>query len=182
MPDTEFDPDDNFAFLGDGRAEAEDDPEAEIEAVVWQWLLLVNPGDEEAAGQQFRDWQETVASHDDLDAVRDALLAATDWRASFRIAEDDRVALVEALVELAARFRVDIDWDLEDPTDARALADVPPSALLGLAHDQLRVAGYTLWTWETGDDTFAGAIAARDDDDGMRAIGHALGLELRPGA
>jgi len=50
------------------------------------------------------------------------------------------------------------------------------------AYDQLRVAGYTLWTWDTGDDTVAGVIAPRDDDEGMRVIGHGLGFDLRPGA
>ena len=182
LPETEFDPDDNFAFLGDGRADAEDDPDADLEAIAWQWLLLINPGDEEAARQQFIAWQDALPPDPDADVMRDALAVVTDWQSSFRIEEDDRVALIEVLVELAARFRVEIDWGVEDPTDADALAGVPPSTLLGAAYDQLRVAGYTLWTWETDDDTFAGAIALRDDDDGVRTIGHALGLDLRPGA
>lgn len=182
--DDDFDPDDNFAWGGaDARDDDDEDAhDGDLEALVWQWLLRINPGDEESASQQLQAFREASDGDDAPDAVHAALERATDWRASFRIEEDDRATLIDAIETLAARVRVDFDWDLEDPTDDAALADISTSALLEAAHDQLRVAGYALWTWDTGDTTVAGAIAVREDDEAMRVIGHALGLDLRPGA
>ena len=76
---------------------------------------------------------------------------------------------------------VEIDWGVEDPTDTAQLAGISPGALVDTACDQLQIAGYTLWVWDDGEAIISGAIAARDDDEGMRVIGHALGLDLRPG-
>ncbi len=178
--DSDFDPDDNFAFAGDDAPE-DGEHEGDVESLVWQWLLRINPGDDEAAAQQLAAFREALAGDDAPEAVLAALEAATDWRASFRVAEQARSTLIDALDELAARVRVEIDWDVEDPTDEDLLAGVSTSGLLETAYDQLRVAGYTLWTWDTGDETVAGAMAPRDDDEAMRVIGHALGLDLRPG-
>jgi len=178
--DHDFDPDDNFAF---GAADDEGDDsehEGDIEVLAWQWLLRINPGDEESAVQQFQAFRETLGDDDAPGSVQAALEAATDWRSSFRIAEDARATLIDALTTLSERFRVEIDWDVEDPTDDEALEDTPTMSLLQTAFDQLRVAGYTLWLWETGDVTIAGVMAPREDDEGMRVLAHALGLELRP--
>lgn len=178
LPDHDFDPDDNFA-TGDDAPEFDD--EAGVEALIWQWLLLVNPGDDEAAQQQFRDWQESGSGEDAADIAVAALLDATDWRATFRVDEAEPGTLIDAISALAGRFRVEIDWGVEDPTDAAQLAGVSPGALVETAYDQLRIEGYTLWIWDDGDALVSGAIAARDDDEGMRVLSHALGLDLRPG-
>lgn len=184
--DQDFDPDDNFApgpaghGLDDGDSETEH--EGDLEVLAWQWLLRINPGDDEAAMQQFQAYRELLGEDDDAEAVLDALERVTDWRASFRIAETERTTLIDAIETLAERFRVDIDWGVEDPTDAAALAHASTGALIEAAYDQLRVAGYTLWTWDTGDETVAGVLAPRDEDEAMRVLGNALGLELRPGA
>lgn len=179
-PDHEFDPDDNFAAEVDDEAGL--DADADIEAIAWQWLLLVNPGDAEAAQQQFLDWQEARAGDDEPERALEALLDVTDWRSSFRVHEDDRVTLVDAIGTLAARYRVDVDWGLEDPTDPVQLAARTSGALVEAAYDQLRIEDYTLWIWDDGEATVSGVIAARDDDEGMRVVGHALGLDLRAGA
>ncbi|NYZ61222.1 DUF6630 family protein [Luteimonas deserti] len=180
MPADEFDPDDNFA--AERLDDETPDGDADIEALVWQWLLLVNPGDAEAAQQQFLEWQEALGGDDDPQRALAVLLDVSDWRSSFRVHEDDRVTLVDAIGTLAARYRVDVDWGIEDPTDPAQLAGRAPGALIDAAHDQLRIADYSLWTWDDGDATVSGVIAARDDDEGVRVVGHALGLDLRPGA
>ena len=78
--DFDFDPDDNFANgLPAGRDELDDD--ATAEALVWQLLLLVNPGDEDAALQQFTAYQDALADDEDslepVWRIRDAI----DWKA-----------------------------------------------------------------------------------------------------
>ena len=179
LPDTDFDPDDNFA-AGDAR-DIDLDDDATVEVLVWQLLLLINPGDEDAAAQQLRDWQEAMAGTDE-DHLLPALQQAIDWKSGFHVGEDDPGTLIDALNELAARYNLDLDWGVEDPTDAEFLDSASPHALLELAYDQLRVDGYTLWTRETGDATLAGWFAARDDDEAVRLVAHALGIEARPGA
>ena len=175
LPD-EFDPDDNFGHaFGD---EADIDEEAALEAVAWQWLLLVNPGDEDAALQQFASFREALAGAGE-DAEPTALLRdAIDWKAGFFVAEDDPQALVDALDELAARFGLRIDWDLDDD----AVDDADVGTLVNIAFDRLREHHYTLWTWETGSDHHAGWITRQRDDEALRLVAGALGFHVRTGA
>lgn len=177
-PDHEFDPDDNFRTDAE-RAEIDDD--AGTEALVWQLLLIINPGDEDAALQQFAAFQEALGNGDadDLD-LPDVLRHVTDWKSGFHIEESDPGALIECLVELASRFNLDLDWGVDDPADDDFLATASASALLESAYDQLRLDGYTLWTWDTGTDAVAGWMSLSSDDDGVRTIAPALGFDARP--
>lgn len=177
LPDDDFDPDDNYASAGAG---AEIDDDVDIEALVWQLLLVINPGDEGAALQQFGAFQDALDRRDaqDVDAM-DLLKDAIDWRSGFHVPKTDTGALVECITELAARFNLAIDWDVEDPTDTEFLERVTPSELLDTAHDQLRLDGYTLWTWETGTDAVAGWMTLASDDEAMRVLAPALGIDVR---
>ena len=60
------------------------------------------------------------------------------------------------------------------------LDDASIQELLHVAYDALRSHGYTLWVWETGTDTVAGWMTLSRDDEAMRVIAPALGIELRP--
>jgi hypothetical protein len=182
-PDTEFDPDDNFAHaFGTPLHTDEDDA---LETLVWQLLLLVNPGDEDAAMQQFAAWQERFAESGDAgdtgDAV-EALCEVIDWRSGFRVDESDAAGLVEVIDELAARWNLRIDWGVEDASDTEFLDEAEVPALIGVAFDRLRERHYTLWTWDTDAGGHAGFITHSRDDDAMRVIAPALGIPLRPGA
>jgi len=178
LPDHEFDPDDNYT--GDAeRAEIDDD--ASAEALVWQLLLIINPGDEDAALQQFGAFQEALDGGDaeDIDAVW-LLKDVIDWKSGFYIEETETGALIDCIIELAARFNLSIDWGVEDPTDEAFLARVSTDRILETAHDQLRLDGYTLWTWETGTDACAGWMTLSSDDEAMRVLAPALGIDVRP--
>lgn len=178
-PDPDLDPDDHDAHGDNGGAEFGDDDTPE--ALVWQLLLLINPGDEESALQQFAAYRDALseADADDIDPLR-LLTAAIDWKSGFHIEATDTAAFVDAIGELVARWRLRIDWGMDDPDDAPAATDVP--ALMALAHDRLREDGYTLWTWNSGSDTHAGWIALSRDDEAMQALAPALGIELRAGS
>ena len=173
----EYDPDDNFARAFDPESDLDDD--AALEAVAWQFLLLVNPGDEDAAAEQFAACREALADGDDPMAVlRDAI----DWKAGFHIGDDDPGGLVEVLDELASRLNLRIDWGTDDPSDDEFLADTDVPALIGIAFDRLREHHYTLWTWETGAETHAGFITHQRDDEALPVVAGALGVHVRPGA
>jgi len=178
LPEHEFDPDDNYT--GDADRD-EIDEDAGTEALVWQLLLVINPGDEDAALQQFGAFQEALDGGDaeDIDAVW-LLKDVIDWKSGFHIEETEPGALIDAIAELAARFNLSIDWGVEDPTDEAFLARVSTAELLETAHDQLRLDGYTLWTWETGTEARAGWMTLSSDDEAMRVLAPALGIEARP--
>lgn len=177
---SDFDPDDNFAHAFDDAADLDD--EAALEAVVWQLLLLINPGDEDAAAQQFAAWQDATGGTDDIDLALDALRGAIDWKSGFHVDEGDTRGLVESLDELAARFDLRIDWGVDDPTDDAFLDATDVSALLDTAFDRLREHHYTLWVREPGPDLHAGWITHSRDDEALRAVASALGLAVRPAA
>ena len=167
----------------------DDDAEAEltVEALIWQLLLRINPGDEEAAAQQLQEWQDACAQAgaDDVESVV-LLRRVIDWKSGFHVEAGDAAGLVQCIDELSARFGLRIDWGVEDPTDAAFLAAADVPTLIGRAHEQLREHGYTLWTWSMNEapreDVFAGWITLRSDDESMEIIAPALGIALRPGS
>lgn len=177
---SDFDPDDNFAQAFGAQADIDD--EAAIEAVIWQLLLLVNPGDEDAALAQFAAWRELAGGTQDVDAAVDALREAIDWRSGFHVDEGDTRGLVESLDELASRWDQRIDWGVDDPTDDEFLDGTDVPALLDTAFDRLREHHYTLWLRDAGAELHAGWITRSADDEAMRAIAEALGLHVRPAA
>lgn len=181
MPDHDaFDPDDNFANALIDDADIDED--ASTEALVWQLLLLINPGDGETALQQFTAYRDALAD-DAADEVEPiwVLRDIIDWTSGFHVADDDNASLVDSLVELAARYDLRIDWDTEDPTDAEYLAGVDMSALVATAYDALRAYGYTVWLWDTGTAATAGFMTRSHDDEAMRAVAPALGIDVRHG-
>lgn len=179
-PDHEFDPDDNYANGFDPELEVDED--AGTEVLVWQLLLLINPDDGETALQQFGAYQDATADagEDEFEPAW-VLKDIIDWTSGFQVHDDDAAAFVESVNELVARWNLQLDWGVEDPTDAEFLEDASIPDLLHVAYDALRAYGYTLWVWETGTETTAGWIALSRDDEAMRAIAPALGIELRPG-
>jgi len=189
-PDREFDPDDNFEITRthsrDHADQVEHDEEAGVDALAWQLLLLVNPGDEDTALRQFEVWREASAGADDEAPVQ-RLGEAIDWVSGFRVDAADPATFIDAVTELAARWNLDIDWGVEDRFDDEFLAGAEVPALMAVAYDRLREYGYTLWTWRApggADDhaSHAGWITLSRDDDALRALAPLLGIELRPGS
>lgn len=184
-PDNEYDPDDNFA--GSFESGMDVDDEDTTEALVWQLLLLVNPGDEDTALQQFDAYREALTAADDEDTAPIWLIKdVIDWRSGFYVDAEDRASLVDSLAELAARFNLRIDWRVEDPTDAEFLSGTDVPTLMATAYDRLREYDYTLWTWNAADapdggDVHAGWITSRRDDEAMQAVAAALQIELHRG-
>ncbi|RZA22331.1 MAG: hypothetical protein EOP93_00305 [Lysobacteraceae bacterium] len=155
------------------------DDEAALEVVAWQFLLLANPDDEDAALQQFAAFQLALEeAGDDPDPVL-LLRDAIDWKAGFHVAEDDAQGLMEALDELVARWQLRIDWGLDDDV---AQAEQPEAVeLLQAAFTQLRERHYSLWTVETGESTLAGWITLERDEEPMQLVANTLGMHARPG-
>ncbi len=177
-PDREFDPDDNFANSFDPGIDA--DEEDTPEALVWQLLLLINPGDDEMALQQFSAYRDALAEAGDEEIEPVWLLKdAIDWKSGFYVDWADPQSLIDSITELAARWNLRIDWGVEDPTDDDFLAATDVPSLMAIAYDRLREYGYTLWTWNTASDAHAGWITLSRDDEAMRVVAPALGIEVR---
>lgn len=174
---------DNEADYGDHEAEREDLEDADelsAEALAWQLLLLVNPGDEEAALRQFTQYREAAADAGEAEPVW-LLKDAIDWTAGFHVQARDAETFIDAVNELVRRWNLQIDWG-GDPYDEEFLDGTDIPALMSTAHDRLREHGYTLWTWDTGSDHHGGWITLSRDDEAMRLVALALGIELRPGS
>ena len=159
-----------------------DEDDNSLDANVWQLLLMINPGDDEAALQQFAAYREAVADtpEDEVD-VAQVVGQVADWRATFHVDVEDTHALVQALDELAARWNLAIDWN-GDPGEDDFHADAEAEVLLGTAYDNLAPHGYTLWLRETGDDSFAGWMTLSRDVEPMRELARELGVHLRLGS
>lgn len=168
--DDDFDP--THAF--------EDDDDS-LDARVWQLLLLINPGDDEAAFQQFTAYRDAVGdTPDDAIDVPDVVSQVADWRATFHVDAGDTRALVQAIDELAARWNIDIDWD-GDPDDDEFHEDIDTSDLLGVAYDNLAPHGYTLWVRDMDDDSVAGWMTLSRDVEPMLELATELGVHLHRG-
>ncbi|MEO7068329.1 MAG: hypothetical protein ABI114_15575 [Rhodanobacter sp.] len=171
--DDDFDTDDDFG-------DAEEDT---VEALVWQLLLLINPGDEETAQAQFEDYREAVAGSDDETKADngepvEVVGRIIDWRSGFYVGTDDTRSLVQAVDELSARWNLSIDWG-GDAGDDEFHVDMDVPSLLSTAYDRLAEFGYTLWSWETDDGCYAGWITMTRDAEPMRELATALDINLR---
>lgn len=169
--DDDFDQDDGY--------EDEDDDES-TESQVWRLLVLINPGDEDSAMQQFSAYRDTVEEEGDDDPVR-IVAQVTDWRSGFEVDADDTRTLVEAINELVSRWNLSIDWD-GDPDDDEFHEEVDGPEIFSRAFDQLNQHGYTLWAREADDDIYAGWITQSRDDEAMRVVATELGINLRLGS
>jgi hypothetical protein len=187
--DPEFDPDDNFANSLQADTGIDPDGDDTPEALVWQLLLLINPGDEESALQQFSEYRDALAETDPDEAEPVWLLKdVIDWKAGFYVDGTDAVSFIDTITELAARWNLRIDWGVEDASDEDFLADADVPSLMAVAYERLREYGYSLWTWNTAngpsgdEDMQAGWITLSSDDEAMQELAHALDIELRPGS
>lgn len=159
-----------------------DEDDTSLEAQVWQLLLLINPGDDDAALQQFAGYSDAVGdTHDDDIDVAQVVGEVADWRSTFHVDAEDTHALVQAIDELGARWNLAIDWN-GDPDDDDFHAHVDAAELLAIAYDNLAPHGYTLWLRETDDDSLAGWITLSRDVEPMRELARELGVHLRLGS
>lgn len=159
--------------------------EDDFEARVWNLLVLINPGDEELALQQFNRWRELLAERGEpLEPDSDwlpPLLAAIGWQSGFEVEREDLDSVMAAVSELAARWNLQLDWggDLDDEDFAD---HVDGAQLLSIAFDRLREHGYTLWSVDAGSEGFTGWMALTCDDDAMLALCSLLNVEVRLGS
>jgi hypothetical protein len=169
----------------DFEEEVRDFDEDDFEARIWNLLVLINPGDEELALQQFNRWREALLeSGEEVEPESDwltPLMAAISWQSGFEIERDDPDTLVTVINELSARWNLQLDWggDLDDDDFATG---VDAASLMGTAYDRLREQNYSLWSVDTGNDTSSGWMALNRDDDAMLALCSLLGVEVRPGS
>jgi hypothetical protein len=149
---------------------------------VWQLLLLINPGDQETALQQFVDYREIVAdgAADDT-LVLDLISKVIDWRSGFLVEEHDIRSLVQAINELSSRWNLSIDWG-GDPDEDEFYEDMDAASLFATAYDCLAGFGYTLWSFEAPTNRVAGWMTLTRDAEPMRELATTLDINLRLGS
>lgn len=165
----------------DAEREFDDVDEDSVEAKVWQLLLLINPGDEETALQQFADYREAIEDADDDIEPVELIGRVIDWRSGFMVDAQDMRALMQAIDELSSRWNLSIDWH-GDPDDDGFFDDMDAAELFSIAYDRLAESGYTLWAWEADGDRYAGWMTLTRDGEPLRELATALGINLRLGS
>lgn len=170
--------DDDF----DVEREFDDLDEDSVEASVWQLLLLINPGDEETALQQFTDYRERIAE-DETGEIEplDLIGRVIDWRSGFIVEQHDVRSLVQAINELSSRWNLSVDWN-GDPDEDEFYEDMDAASLFSTAYDSLAGFGYTLWSWETEGHRYAGWMTLTGDVEPMRELATVLDINLRLGS
>ncbi|GFZ87779.1 DUF6630 family protein [Dyella caseinilytica] len=159
-----------------------EDIDDSVEACVWQLLLLINPGDEEMAFQQFADYRDAVvqAGENEVEPI-EIIRGVIDWRSGFHVDGQDTHALVQAIDELSSRWNISIDWG-GDPDDDDFHAEIDAASLFAVAYDRLLEHGYTLWAWETEDDSYAGWVTLKRDNELLRELATSLHINMRLGS
>ena len=153
-----------------------------VEACVWQLLLLINPGDEELALQQFAEYRDAVAHADEEEAEPiETIRRVIDWRSGFHVDAQDTRTLVQAIDELSSRWNISIDWS-GDPDDDDFHANIDAASLFAIAYDCLLEHDYTLWAWESEDDSYAGWMTLKRDNEHLRELAVSLGINMRLGS
>ncbi|AOZ02245.1 hypothetical protein BKK81_23460 [Cupriavidus sp. USMAHM13] len=158
-----------------------DDDHDDLRFTLERLLALINLDDPAVCADQLATLETRL--DDDPDATEGEALAALikeviDWESGFCVGADDTAGFVGCIGHLCARLDFEPDWGVEDPEDPALLEDNSVSELMELVHAQLRVAGYTLWAWDTGGDAYAGWITRSEDDPEMLDVAHRLGLHV----
>lgn len=158
----------------------------EAREALWRLIELIDFDDAAMVEKHQMLFDEALANSDDADAVEGQELLwilkdVIDWEAGFYVDWKDTTSFISCMDELCARVDIELDWGVEDPQDEEFLEKASVPDLMELAHEQLRLAGITLWNWNTDGDAYAGWIARGEDDEEMTTLAETLGLEIRTG-
>ncbi|MGO4278682.1 hypothetical protein SAMN05216321_103159 [Cupriavidus sp. OV038] len=148
-------------------------------------FALINLGDSAQTSRQFSLFEEALedAEEDEIDAagllwqVKDII----DWESGFYVDWKDAESFIGCLNQLCERIDLEVDWGTEDTEDEDFLEGTSVPELMEIVATQLRMAGYTLWNWDTGGDAYGGWITRSEDDEEILEIADTLGFDIRPG-
>lgn len=163
-----------------------DELDDETHRALWRLIELINFDDPAMIEKQQTLFDEALANSDDADTVEGQELLwilkdVIDWESGFYVDLSDAISFISCMDELCARLDIELDWGVEDPEDEAFLEKTSVPELMELAHEQLRLAGITLWNWDTESDANAGWLARGEDDEEMIGLAEALRLEIRTG-
>jgi len=151
---------------------------------VHRFLALINLGDAAQTEAQLALFDDALLEAEDDDTEGQELLwvirEVIDWQSGFFVDWKDCQSFIGCLTQLCERIDLEIDWGTDDPEDESFLDSTSVPELMEAAHKQLRVAGYTLWNWDTGGDAYAGWLTRSEDDEEMADTAEILGFEVRP--
>jgi len=157
----------------------------DMQEAIERFFALVNFHDTALTDRQLARFEEAVADLEDDELDDDTLMPilrdVIDWESGFHVDWKDTQSFIGCVNQLCERIDVDLDWGTDDTEDETFLEETSVPELMELAHDNLRVLGYTLWNWDTGGDAYAGWITRSEDDEEMLDIAQTLRLEIRPG-
>ncbi|WP_454766967.1 DUF6630 family protein [Cupriavidus campinensis] len=148
-------------------------------------FALINLGDTAQTSRQLSLFEEALEDAEGEEADAEALLwqikDIIDWESGFYVDWKDAESFIGCMNQLCERIDLEIDWGTDDTEDEDFLEGTSVPELMEIAANQLRVAGCTLWNWDTGGEAYAGWFTRSEDDEEMIEIAETLGLDLRTG-
>ncbi|MCY1195965.1 hypothetical protein D3C81_707660 [compost metagenome] len=149
-----------------------------------RFFALINLDDSAQTAAQLSMFEDALLDAEDDDTDGGELLwvvrEVIDWQSGFFVDWKDCQSFIGCLNQLCERIDLEIDWGTDEPEEESFLEGTSVPELMELAHNQLRVAGYTLWNWDTGGDAYAGWITRSEDDEEMLDLAEQLRFEVRP--
>ncbi|NSX17041.1 DUF6630 family protein [Cupriavidus taiwanensis] len=149
-----------------------------------RFFALINLDDSAQTSAQLAMFEDALLDAEDDDTEGPELLwvvrEVIDWQSGFFVDWKDAQSFIGCLNQLCERMDLELDWGTDDPEDEAFLESTSVPELMELAHNQLRVAGYTLWNWDTGGDAYAGWITRSEDDEEMLDLAEILRFDVRP--
>ncbi|SOY64927.1 DUF6630 family protein [Cupriavidus taiwanensis] len=149
-----------------------------------RFFALINLDDSAQTSAQLAMFEDALLDAEDDDTDGPELLwvirEVIDWQSGFFVDWKDAQSFIGCLNQLCERVDLELDWGTDDPEDEAFLESTSVPELMELAHNQLRVAGYTLWNWDTGGDAYAGWLTRSEDDEEMLELAEILRFEVRP--
>lgn len=159
--------------------------EDDAQDAVSRLFALINLGDAAQTSRQLSLFEEALEDAEEDEASAAELLwqikDVIDWESGFHVDWKDAESFIGCLNQLCERIDLEIDWGTDDTEDEDFLEGTSVPELMEIATNQLRVAGYTLWNWDAGDDAYAGWITRSEDDEEMTEIADTLGFDLKTG-
>ncbi|WP_454712781.1 DUF6630 family protein [Cupriavidus nantongensis] len=149
-----------------------------------RFFALINLDDSAQTSAQLAMFEDALLDAEDDDTEGPELLwvvrEVIDWQSGFFVDWKDAQSFIGCLNQLCERMDLELDWGTDDPEDEAFLESTSVPELMELAHNQLRVAGYTLWNWDTGGDAYGGWITRSEDDEEMLDLAEILRFDVRP--
>lgn len=144
---------------------------------------LISCGNKSLAKQcsaSFKEFIEDDENKEEFEEELDELFLAGfreggEGELTFNVDWKDTETMIDSLVDLCSTLDINVTfvWGVAEPEEA-----LQPAQVMVLAHAQLSPAGFGLWHWNTGGDSYEGWISRLSDEEAITATATEMGFDV----